>query len=257
MMGAMLTRPRALLLDFGGVIADAPPQPPAPAELVRRLHELIDGAVPPDQITLALIDGARAYAAWRDEISAQDEPAELSHAQVWNDFVACRWPAVARDAVVGAATPLSYAWTWRPEWALRPGMVEVLHAAAAGGVPVAVVSNTLCGAAHRDFLAREGLGRLFAAQLYSDEVGVRKPNPRMAREAARRLGVPVEGCWFVGDSPARDIACARRAGVGVAILMRARRTAAEQMVAEITPDATVDDGHGLLMLIDSARETAS
>jgi beta-phosphoglucomutase-like phosphatase (HAD superfamily) len=118
---------------------------------------------------------------------------------------------------------------------------------------VAVVSNTLCGAAHRDFLARAGLDGLFATQVYSDEVGVRKPNPEMARLAARRLQVAIEDCWFVGDSPVRDLACARRAGVSTAILMRARRTAGEQALGGHTADATIDDGHGLLALIDAAR----
>ena len=32
----MLSRPAALLLDFGGVLADAPPQRAAPPELVLR-----------------------------------------------------------------------------------------------------------------------------------------------------------------------------------------------------------------------------
>jgi len=243
--------PRALLLDFGGVIADAPREDPAAPAMVRRLSELLGGALAEDRIASDLLAGARAYARWRDEVGTQAEPRELTHAEVWDGFVTADWPAGARAAVQQAATPLAYAWTYRPEWTVRPGIPEVLAAAAARGIPVAVVSNTLCGAAHGDFLARVGLSGAFETQLYSDEIGVRKPNPEMARRAARELGVAVEQAWFVGDSYTRDIVCARRAGVGAAILMRSPRTDRERPVPGLEPDAVVDDGHGLCELIDS------
>jgi HAD superfamily hydrolase (TIGR01549 family) len=253
-MTGMLSRPTALLLDFGGVLVDAPSLPPAPVELVERLHRLVDGAVPADRIARALIDGARAYAFWRDSAGNRESSTELSHVQVWDDFVTGHWPATARDVVRREATPLSYAWTRRPEWALRTGIVEVLDAAAADGMPVAVVSNTLCGAAHRDFLATAGLADRFAAQLYSDEAGVRKPNPELALRAARAIGVPIEQCWFVGDSRARDIGCARRAGAGAAVLMRSARTDREGQLPGTAPDVVVADGHGLVQLLASVSD---
>ena len=55
------------------------------------------------------------------------------------------------------------------------------------------------------FVSMFGVGGLFAVQIYSDEAGIRKPNPEMIWRAARDLGVPVDRCWFVGDSRQRDI----------------------------------------------------
>lgn len=255
MMMGMLPPPRALLLDFGGVIADAPRRVTPPAELVERVRELTGGVLTAEEIAATLDSAADAHATWRDEVSSQQSPAELSHVQVWDNFVTRRWPAAAREAVRPHATPLSYAWTWRAEWRTRPGIPEVLRAAEATGLPVAVVSNTLCGAAHRDFLAHTDLAHLFRVQLYSDEIGVRKPNPEMAWRAARELDVPVSDCWFVGDSTARDIACARRAGAGAAVLMRSPRTARDPVVAgQEAPDATIEDGHGLLALLTGAGQ---
>lgn len=245
----MLPRPVALLLDFGGVLADGPPQQPAPAELVLRLYDLVSAAVPAPVIARDVAAGAAAYARWRDE----DHPEELTHAQVWSQ-VTGGWPAPAAEAVRRSATALSYAWTWRAEWQLRPGVPAALRAATAAELPMAVVSNTLCGAAHRDFLDQAGVGELFAAQIYSDEAGVRKPNPEMIWRAARALGVPTADCWFVGDSRRRDVVCARRAGAGAAILMRSPRTAREQGGSWPDPDATVDDGHGLLALLTALPE---
>jgi hypothetical protein len=118
----MLTVPRALLLDFGGVLVDAPSQPPAPLDLVQRLHSLVSGTVSVEQISADLVQGAQTYAAWRDGVSADRRPTELSHERVWTEFIACRWPESARATVRREASALSYAWTWRPEWQARRGI---------------------------------------------------------------------------------------------------------------------------------------
>ena len=240
----MLARPRALLLDFGGVIADAPPQRTAPPDLVLRLYNLTHGVRTPGEIQRSLTDGAAAYARWRDE----DLPDELPQAEVWDRFVVADWPRTARAAVRAMAAKLSYEWTYRDNWALRPGIPQALHLATERSLPLAVVSNTLAGTAHRDFLARIDVSKLFAAQIYSDEAGVRKPTPQMIWNATDELTVPPDRCWFVGDSPRRDIVCARRADVAAAILMRSPRTAAEKP-GKAAPDATIDDGHGLVALL--------
>jgi HAD superfamily hydrolase (TIGR01549 family) len=241
----MLSAPVAVLFDFGGVLADAPAQDPAPPALVLRLFNVTEGAVSPGEINRSLTAGHAAYAAWRDE----DHPEELSHAELWQRFVTSGWPAPARDAVRRQATKLTYDWAWRETWALRPGIPEALRAVRAANLPMAVVSNTMCGAAHRDFLTKAGVGGLFAAQIYSDEAGVRKPNPEMIWRAARELGVPVGQCWFVGDSRQRDVVCARRAETAAVILMRSPRTDREDPAAFPEPDAEVADGLGLRDLL--------
>ncbi|MET0422252.1 MAG: HAD family hydrolase, partial [Actinoplanes sp.] len=111
-------RPAALLLDFGGVLADAPPQRQAPPELVLRIYNLVHGAITPGQIQHSLTDGAEAYAAWRDE----DWPDELSQAEVWERVVLPGWPPAAQVPVRGAVKRLSYDWAWRDQWKLRPGI---------------------------------------------------------------------------------------------------------------------------------------
>jgi N-acetyl-D-muramate 6-phosphate phosphatase len=237
--------PAALLLDFGGVLADAPPARPAPPELVLRLYNLVKGRLSPGQIQRSLTDGAAAWARWRDE----DWPDELTQAEVWERFVIADWPPFDQVPVRGAIKNLSYDWAWRNGWALRPGIPSALEAAFLRGIPMAVVSNTLAGAAHRDFLAKAGIAHYFAVQIYSDEAGVRKPNPQMIWSATDELGVSPRASWFVGDSRRRDIACARRADVARAILMPSRRTAAEDPARWPQPDDIVRDGHELADLL--------
>jgi HAD superfamily hydrolase (TIGR01549 family) len=243
----MLPTPAALLLDFGGVLVEGPARKDqAPPTLVLRLFNLIRGVLTPGEISRSLTQGADAYATWRD----RDELDEISHEEVWRRFVTPSWPLAAQEAVRGAAHRLSYDWTWRSDWQLRPGIPEALQEARSIGLPLAVVSNTLCGAAHRDFLAREGVGGLFETQIYSDEVGVRKPNPEMIWYATGALAIATERCWYVGDSYRRDIVCARRASVGAAILFPSRRTVREK--PSPAPDVIVADGFELRELLRSS-----
>lgn len=237
--------PAALLLDFGGVLADAPPSREPPPELVLRVYNLTGGVLTPGEIQLRLTEAAEAYGRWRDE----DHPDELPQAEVWERFVLGGWPSSAQVRVRAAVKRLSYDWAWRHNWALRPGIPELLSAAASRHLPMAVVSNTLCGAAHRDFLTKAGVGDRFAAQIYSDEAGVRKPNPQMIWLAAAELGVDAADCWFVGDSFQRDVVCGRRAEVAKVIVMRSVRTAKEDPAAWPDPDAIVDDGLGVAALL--------
>lgn len=248
----MLDCPRALLLDFGGVIAEAPRVRVPSPELVELLCELAGAVVTRQTITEALIAGDRAYAAWRDRSSRAEWPLEVTHAQFWDEFVTSEWPARVRAVVRREASVLCYHWAHRPGWVVRPGVALALETASQAGVSAAVVSNTLCGAAHRDFLERSGLAGRFAAQVYSDEAGIRKPNPELAIRAADLLNVSAVNGWFIGDSWSRDIACARRAGMGAAVLMRSPRTARELHPEHLTADAVVDDGFGLDALLKSA-----
>lgn len=212
--------PRALLLDFGGVIAESERSAAVPSDLITEVYELTGGAVERIRVEADLHEGARVYAQWRDVVSRSYAPVELSHAQIWDNFVVADWPSHARLTVVDNATDLTYRWVeWAYQWRLRDGVLDLLDLAKRAELPVAVVSNIPCGAPLRAFLDRVGVGDRFAAQIYSDEVGVRKPNPAMIRAATDALGIAPGECWFVGDRLLRDVLCARRAGVGTVILV--------------------------------------
>jgi putative hydrolase of the HAD superfamily len=87
-----------------------------------------------------------------------------------------------------------------------------------------------------------GLAELVDAWCISDDVGIRKPDPRIFRLAAQRCGVPAgDGGWMVGDSLLLDIAGAFRAGLRT-IWIAPPRLAAERGPRYFigpTPDATV------------------
>ena len=88
-------RPAALLLDFGGVIADAPEPRAAPPEMVLKLYNLTAGVLTPGEIQRSFTEGAEAYARWRDE----DHPDELPAVEVWDRFMLRGWPRSAQAKV--------------------------------------------------------------------------------------------------------------------------------------------------------------
>lgn len=247
-------RPDALLLDFGGVIVETTHRPAWAAELAAEVHRQLRaaGADAPaaDEIRVDLEAGAAADAHWKNAMSRPRSPAEMTHRMFWADFVAADWPEAARAVVTAHATALcELMGELRSERRVRPGLRELLDSAAAAGIRVAVVSNALSGAVHRRYLERAGLGEAFALQVYSDEVGVRKPNPEMIWLAARALGVPAERAWYVGDNFDRDVLCARRAGAGAAVLMEAEGTYRRPYAVRVTPDAVVADPAALRDLL--------
>ena len=82
----------------------------------------------------------------------------------------------------------------------RPGALELLRAVRAAGLPTALVTSTgrrLVEVA-LDTLGREN----FDVVVCGDEVTAAKPDPAPYRTAAQLLGVPIEQCVAIEDSPA-------------------------------------------------------
>ncbi|MFI7421333.1 HAD family hydrolase [Nonomuraea sp. NPDC049684] len=250
-----MIRPKALLLDFGGVIVETAKRPSWAAELAAEVHAMLartgfDGLTAED-VESDIRAGARADKYWKDSTSRQFAPEEMTHRRFWAEFVATDWPEQARTLVTVEATPLCKRMgELRSDRKLRTGMAELLNACLRNGVVPAVVSNALCGAVHRDYLAGSGLDHLFAAQVYSDEVGVRKPNPEMILLACRALGVDPADAWYVGDNYDRDVICGARAGAGATVLMVSASTDKIPYRVRQSPQATVEDPRALLTLLE-------
>lgn len=250
-----MIRPKALLLDFGGVIVETSRRPSWAAELAAEVHDLLHRAgfhgLGLDDVESDIRAGARADKYWKDSTSRQFAPAEMTHRGFWADFVAGDWPEQARSLVIAEATPLCRRMgELRSDRKTRPALQELLAACWAHDVTPAVVSNALCGAVHRDYMALSGLDRQVAVQVYSDEVGVRKPNPEMILIACRALGVDPAETWYVGDNYDRDVVCGARAGVGATVLMVSRSTDEIPYKVRQSPQATVEDPRGLLNLLE-------
>jgi HAD superfamily hydrolase (TIGR01509 family) len=81
----------------------------------------------------------------------------------------------------------------------RPGAAELLRAVKLSGMPTALVTSTGRKLAE---VALQTLGREnFDVVVCGDEVALPKPDPEPYRTAAKLLGVPIEECVAIEDSP--------------------------------------------------------
>ncbi|TMI80425.1 MAG: HAD family hydrolase [Bacillati bacterium ANGP1] len=97
-----------------------------------------------------------------------------------------------------------------------PGAVDLLETLTRRGVPWAIATSGRTATAHGAIGALGVPGG--APVITRDDVARAKPDPDLFLLAARRLGVPAEGCVVVGDS-VWDLLAARRArALGVGLL---------------------------------------
>jgi HAD superfamily hydrolase (TIGR01509 family) len=118
-----------------------------------------------------------------------------------------------RDPAVGAAwLEKRVAELFRTGLEWRPGAVPLLRAVRAAGIPTALVTSTARVLVE---VALETLGRdSFDVVVCGDEVIAVKPDPAPYLTAARLLGVPINRCVAVEDSPP-GVASAFAAGAAV------------------------------------------
>jgi len=98
---------------------------------------------------------------------------------------------------------------------LFPHVIESLEWMQREGYAVGLVSNTgrTWGRYLRRLQDRLGIGKYFGVRVFSDEVGLRKPDPRIFEAALSGLGLPRDRVVHVGDEVMADIAGAKATGM--------------------------------------------
>ncbi len=115
--------------------------------------------------------------------------------------------------------------------------LEALSDLAGAGYRLGLVSNvTLRPDLMRADLEASGLLEHLSATVFSSEVGVRKPDPRIFREALERLGVEPFGTVFVGDRLFDDVTGAQAVGMRAVHTLQFRQ---EPDLPGVTPDGTI------------------
>lgn len=91
----------------------------------------------------------------------------------------------------------------------RPGALEVLTELRRRGYRLAVLSD--CSSEVAEGWLDSPYDQLVDAAVLSWQEGYRKPDPRLYATVTRRLAVPAEQCWYVGDGGGRELTGARAA----------------------------------------------
>jgi putative hydrolase of the HAD superfamily len=179
-----------VIVDLDGVIRHWDPehQGRVEAELGLPAGALAAAAFEPDRLERAM-DGRLAFADWCAEIGSE----------------------VAGAHGVEAAL-VAQAWS-DSGWSIDVTVLELL-AAVRRQVPVALLSNASTNLL--EDLERSGIAGEFDAVVGSADIGAPKPSPAAFRAAAAAIGVPLERCLFVDDTPGH-VEAARALGVRAAV----------------------------------------
>ena len=148
------------------------------------------------------------------------------HDDLWAEGVASGAPEMAgwtlealdiRDAALAARLAHELEQS-APEGscAMLEGARDTLERLAERDVRRALICDTGInpGRVVRRYLDRLGLLELLEVQVFSNEAGVPKPNPRVFHAALESLGVKPEDAVHVGDLRRSDVAGARGVGMG-------------------------------------------
>lgn len=146
------------------------------------------------------------------------------------------------------------------EFEFLPRSLSAIHSLTINRIKVIVITNQ--SALHRGLITQKTLDTMHAAMITDvraqggriDDIfycphtpdegcSCRKPAPGMIHNARKKHGIDLSLAGMVGDS-AKDIACARRAGVGFAVLVKTGNFAKAQTDLEdlgIKPDRVAQD----------------
>ena len=127
-----------------------------------------------------------------------------------------------------------FAWLWYEPLSkigkAEPKTAETLTALKNLGLKLGIVSNTfVTGSSLDKHLEQLGILHFFPVRLYSYEFDFRKPDTRIFKIAAEKIGESLENILFVGDRINKDVKAAAKAG------MQAVLKAAYTNVGEKTP----------------------
>ncbi len=151
---------------------------------------------------------------------------EASEKELWTQWLLPDYPAEKIAPLAGRLTRL-----WRDHDGRRvprPDVREVVIELSRRGYLIGIIANTITETEIPDWMEAEGLTQYFKAVVLSSKVRMRKPNPEIYWEAARRIGVEPCRCAYVGDNPVRDVEGCQAAGFGMMIIFWEPATLAKE-----------------------------
>jgi len=177
---------------------------------------------------------------------------EASEKELWTKWLLPNYPTETIAPLAGKLTRL-----WRDHDGRRvprSDAKETILELDRRGYILGIIANTITETEIPDWMESDGLTQYFKAVVLSSIVAIRKPNPEIYWEAARRVGVEPSKCAYVGDNPVRDVEGTQAAGYGMMILMMEPATLVkEPPTVEVKPDYTIRETRELLDIFPPRR----
>jgi len=127
----------------------------------------------------------------------------------------------------------------------KPAALETLRAIRERGLPIALVS--MCAPDTPALWRATELAAFIDVEVFSSEVGLRKPDPAIYEAACDGLGVAAASCLYVGDGAYGELSGAAAIGM-MAVLVRDPGEAPGEMLRPESEDTW--DGHVIASLAE-------
>lgn len=227
---------RAILFDLGHTLVDIPERTEealrAAYEQIRARIEAVAYMEVPELLDL-IERVARGIDRLVDESWKDDRLQEVDIVGLFRETLAGIGFDLPDDVVqhIVALDHSAYSKTL----AVEPEVLATLRRLREAGYRMGVVSNIwLLPELMREDLERLEITQYLDASVFSSEIGIRKPDPRIFHEALSRIAALPDETVFVGDRLLDDIAGAQSVGMRAVLTHQFRQESDEARVADAT-----------------------
>ena len=236
----MNTDIEAIFLDHGNTLRVVVEDKAFASKARQDLMTLVETQDTQDVFFTKLDEKWKAYRNW-----SLGNMVEASEKELWTRFMLPDYPYDKIALLVGRLTRL-----WRDRDGRRvppPDVKYVIQELDKRGYLLGIIANTITETEIPDWLEQDQLDQYFKTVVLSSLLKIKKPNPEIYWEAARRIGIEPAKCVYVGDNPNRDVVGTRRAGFGgIILLMSPEKLAKEPPTGENIPDYIIHECRELL-----------
>ncbi len=240
----------AIFLDVGNTLRILTNNEPHQAQARMKITELVGTDEDPELFVKKVDERYKEYRKW-----AFENLREAPEAELWTRWLAPEFP---KEKIATAGVELTY--QYRQSMGFRvvvPNGKEVVSKLHQRGYKLGLISNVITSQEIPDWLSADGLDQYFSSVALSSVLGIRKPDPAIYLEAARRANVNPENCVYVGDNLKRDVTGTRKAGFGMVVIMISPEKLKNEMITEDNkPDAIIYEFNELLDLFPAAPDVA-
>lgn len=230
----------AIFLDLGNTLRILVKDQDHMAQARQKIVELVGTDEDPVLFVAKLDERYKTYRKW-----AFENLREAPESEMWTRWLVPEFPG---EKIAPLGGELTY--QFRQSMGRRvvvDGGREVVEELRKRGYTLGIISNLIGTREIPEWLEAENFAPYFKAVVLSSVLGIRKPDPAIYLEAARRAGVEPARCAYIGDNLKRDVTGTRAAGFGMIIIMIEPEKLTEEVITdENRPDLIIHQFRELL-----------
>jgi len=246
----MMQNIETIFIDLGNTLRILIKDPEHMARARQRIVELLGTDEDPAAFVAKLDERYKIYRNWAFE-NLQEAP----ESEMWTRWLTPEFPA---DKIAPLGSELTY--QFRQSMGRRVVVNEgreVVEELQRRGYELGIISNLIGTREIPEWLEAENFARYFNTVVLSSALGIRKPDPAIYLEAARRAGVEPACCAYIGDNLKRDVTGARAAGFGLVVIMISPEKLLEETISdENRPDVIIPEFVNLLDVFPALEHIA-